>query len=259
MKIIQNTSFKSKRDLSINTKKPKENIIYSENSNKENYSGLRNDVLKVYFTGQVFNQTNKKAKFLADYINSLNQFKIADKSELDGNYNHIGATITDAILQAGLNYEKVVKPKVLHVLQKYPDAKTTSGFLKTLKEEGYPKVLVWKNQEKPERMINLLNLLKSENVENEEELKSWLKNSENINKLKEIKGIGDKTVDYLKILVGISTNAIDRHVFNFLNAANIKVKDYNEAHQIVSKTADLLAIDEAVFDYSIWKYMSTKR
>ena len=46
-----------------------------------------------------------KAEHLAQYVRSLGaQFPIY--TEIDGGYNHIGATIADAILQANRDYEK---------------------------------------------------------------------------------------------------------------------------------------------------------
>jgi len=63
------------------------------------------------------------AKALVKYIGTLTDFQIVDPSYP---YNHMGATITDAMLQAGINYEAVVKPRV-NCVYGYYEAKTTSG------------------------------------------------------------------------------------------------------------------------------------
>lgn len=39
-------------------------------------------------------------------------------------YNHMGATITNAILQAGLKWESVVKPRIMNLRDNHPTAKT---------------------------------------------------------------------------------------------------------------------------------------
>lgn len=78
-----------------------------------------------------------KAVRLEEYTHSLEDFKI--QSEID-RYDHMGALITDAVLQAGIHYDSVVKPRALHV-QNLPEANTTSGFLKVLSQQG-PETLI---------------------------------------------------------------------------------------------------------------------
>lgn len=73
-----------------------------------------------------------------------------------------------------------------------------------------------------------------------------------------ISGIGDKTIDYLKILVGGQGIAIDRHLVRFLAAAGVPTHTYDGARQVLRETAAFLGIDESVLDYSIWLYMSTR-
>jgi hypothetical protein len=77
-------------------------------------------------------------------------------------------------------------------------------------------------------------------------------------KLRCIKGIGPKTIDYFKNLAGISTSAIDRHLLGFLRLAGMEVANYHEAQDVINGTADLLEIDRAYFDHSIWQFMSKR-
>ena len=70
--------------------------------------------------------TQKNAELLLKYINNLSDFKII-QPEIVMPYNHMGATITDTILQAGTKWETVVKPRILKLL-KHTEAKTTKGF-----------------------------------------------------------------------------------------------------------------------------------
>ncbi|MNW07169.1 hypothetical protein D3C71_2037230 [compost metagenome] len=77
--------------------------------------------------------------------------------------------------------------------------------------------------------------------------------------LKSISGVGAKTFDYFKILVGLETNAVDRHLENFIQDAGIKVSGYKKHQEIINQAADDMNIRRAVLDHSIWKYMSEKK
>jgi hypothetical protein len=172
---------------------------------------------------------------------------------------NMGASISEAILQAGTNYSTVVKPRVIQLLKK-KEAKTTDGFLDLLVREGAGSLLNWKDTEKPRRIHQLTNLLSCEDVQNESDLKTWLQDAGNIEKLMAIKGVGKKTIDYLKILVGISTVAVDRHIFRFLHKAGIKISisEYDKARSIVNGAAEQMNLKASVLDHSIWFYMSSR-
>ncbi|MGA3060793.1 MAG: hypothetical protein ABSD92_10535 [Candidatus Bathyarchaeia archaeon] len=197
-----------------------------------------------------------KAEIIAKYVQSIKDFKFVDP-EIP--YYHMGATIADAILQSGLNYKTVVKPRIDDILEKYPEAQATSAFLKLLTEEGPNKILRWNNSEKPNRVIALTNFFVANKIESENDLKAWLEDESHISSLKDVRGVGNKTVDYLRILSGIKTNAIDRHLLNFISQAGIEVDDYSEANQLINEVADFMGKDKALLDHSIWKYMSEKR
>lgn len=68
------------------------------------------------------------AQVFVDYLKSVSGFTIVDY--FDGNYDHMGATIADAILQSGLKYDSVVRPRIKKIREIYPQANTTSAFLK---------------------------------------------------------------------------------------------------------------------------------
>lgn len=197
-----------------------------------------------------------KAHVLADYVRSLTDFRILE--EADGNYHHMGATITDAVLQAGINYEHVVAPRISRLRRQYPGARTSSGFLRLLNTAGPLELLKWRHPEKPNRVFGLTSFFVESGIETETDLQEWIQIPSNVVRLKQLRGIGDKTVDYLKNLTGIPTSAIDRHLFRFLEEANIRASGYDEAHIIVDKTADLMRVSRRLLDHSIWKYMSDK-
>jgi len=196
------------------------------------------------------------ADILKEYIYTLNKFEIFSKNETE--QKAIGTIIIDGILQAGMKYSTVVKPRVDNFIKQYPQIITTSDFKKLMDEKGISSIINWQdNSAKTNRIIKLTNFFISENIETKDDLYEWLASENNIKQFKKQDGIGDKTADYFKILVGYSdTSAIDRHLFGFLHNAEIDVTDYHVAQNILSDTAKLLDIDESNLDYSIWKYMS---
>jgi endonuclease III len=197
-----------------------------------------------------------KAQLLVDYIKSLPNFVLLN--QCDGQYNHMGATITDAALQAGINYDNVVKPRVQSILEIFPAADTTSKFSELINREGAEHLLKWQGAKKLRIIHDLLKLFINEKIESEDELKSWLANSANHQRLSNIRGIGPKTIDYMQILVGIDTMAVDVHVNKLLSAANIDVKSYAEKRKLLCEAADLLKIEKTNLDHSIWRYMSNR-
>ena len=199
-----------------------------------------------------------KVIFLTEYIESLSDFEIIPP---DIPYHHMGATITDAMLQAGVKWETVVKPRVERLKNDYPQARTTTGFLKVLESKGAKRILAWDHPEKPNRVLDVTRFFAEKRIENENDLRIWLENDINVARLKNIGGIGDKTTNYLKMLTGISTTAVDRHMIDFLNLARIDIDIgiYSEAKEIIDETADRMGIEGFILDNSIWMYMSTKK
>lgn len=199
---------------------------------------------------------------LANYVNALRlkkEFIVYDT--IDGNYNHMGATVADAVLQANLRYKTHVEPRVERIRKNYPDAISTSAVLQLLESIPTTEFLFWRGKDRADRFDEVIRLFKSENIETENDLKRLFNADQSgilEQKLLCIKGIGQKTVDYFKILIGISTSAIDRHLLNFLEAAEIHNSNYNEAQEIINSAADYLKIDRAIFDHSIWQYMSNR-
>lgn len=200
---------------------------------------------------------SEKGEKLAEFIKSLKDFEIVKK--IDGDYHHMGATICDAVLQAGVNYKNTVEPRIDRLVKNYPEAKTSSTFATLIKKEGISKVLDWKDgTRKPNTIKEMIRLFLEEKIEREKQLAEWLKNDKNVQKLQAIKGIGDKTVDYLKILVGFENMAVDRHMKAFLKKAGIHFNSYQEVKEILQSCAVHLNEKPQLLDHSIWKYMSNR-
>lgn len=171
-------------------------------------------------------------------------------------YYHMGATITDSVLQSGLNYRHVVYPRVLKLLTKFPDYTTTCDFLILMQTISLSELISWKNEKKLQLVQELSWFFFNRSIENENQLAIWLNTNENTTQLAQINGVGPKTIDYLKMLSGNQAVAIDRHLFKFLEMAGIINCSYQEANQIYSKAAELMDMSKYELDKKIWKYMA---
>jgi len=194
---------------------------------------------------------------LKEYISRIDDFKFIEP-EYCPYINHVGALFTDTILQAGVNYRSVVWPRVAHVLDTFPYATTVSIFAEILENYGTANVLHWSNSEKIQRMNELVLFCLGHQIETSRQLTEFLRYEQNVNMLKDIHGIGNKTCDYLKRLLGFDTVAVDRHIRSFMESADIYCDDYFDIKEIVEYAADFMEKTRRELDYSIWSYMSRK-
>lgn len=200
-------------------------------------------------------ELDDNARKLLAYLTKLAGFEFA--KELDyGDYKHMGATIAASILQAGLNWETTVKPRIDRLITEFPQASTTTGFLTLLERDGHSRILGWSDDEKPNRILGVARFFQAHGVETEIELREWLLSDANADQLLDLRGVGDKTVDFFKILVRIQTNAVDRHLKALVADAGIEAKTYRECHAVINRAADLRGFDRVLLDFSIWKYKS---
>ena len=192
---------------------------------------------------------------LRSFVRGLGDFHIQARS--GASYAHMGATICDTILQAGLNYRTVVAPRVQRVMYRWSSATGTSRFLGMISRHGLNDVLLWKHPEKPTRIGQFTEFLARQGIETEGELSEWLTNDANSQSLRGLRGVGPKTVDYLKSLVGLPAVAVDRHVRTFVEWAGVRATSYDQIRQVVCEVADSLHLEHRVLDHAIWSYVST--
>ena len=161
-------------------------------------------------------------------------------------YYNMAATLTDSVLQAGMNY-------------KYSDYRTTCDFIILFQTIPIEEIIQWKNKRKQNTICNLALYLYNCNINTEDDLAEWILDDGNAESLLEINGVGRKTIDYMKLLSGQQAIPIDRHMFQFLEIAGVLTADYKEASRILRKTASVLEVGESVLDKTIWNYMSQKK
>jgi len=172
-------------------------------------------------------------------------------------YNNMAATLSDAILQAGMNYKTVVMPRISNILYNYSDFISTCDFIILFQTIPIEQIIQWKNKKKQKTLCDLAWFLYNEGVNTEKDFGLWIKLSDNENKLLDVEGIGYKTIDYLKLLSGMESIPIDRHLFKFLKNSEIPINTYYEARDIFKFVAKELNIEESVLDKMIWDYMSS--
>ncbi len=197
------------------------------------------------------------AERLVQYVSSLDGF-FGLVGPREG-YQHMGGTITDTVLQAGLNYRTVVEPRVRRLIREHPEGKTTTGFQEMIAFHGLRSLLNWNDPEKPRRVMEMTWLFSNEGLETEVMVRNWLQQPGNTSLLLDIKGVGAKTVDYLKMLVGMPTLAVDRHVRVLVSAAGLNYSRYEDIQRVVGLAADNLGIRKDCFDSAIWTYLSVSR
>ncbi|MDE5759075.1 MAG: hypothetical protein K2H85_10760 [Allobaculum sp.] len=190
---------------------------------------------------------------LKTYISSIPDFEYVEPRRCPY-YAHIGALLTDIILQAGLNYNSIVFPRVQSLLKRFPDVISLEKFITIIETCGLEDVLNWKNKEKLDRMDSMIQFLLSKKIDTVNDLIVFISQDDNIKQFKTIKGIGNKTCDYLLRLLGFDVVAVDRHIRSFVKEASIESDDYHDIQLLVSYTADMMKISRRCLDYSIWHY-----
>ena len=168
--------------------------------------------------------------------------------------DHLGAVLADAILQAGLNYRTVVKPRVSRIESKFPCSARISGVMAIIDAGILSNFLLWSHPEKLNRFVGLSNIIYRNGVDESSEFAEWISGSSARDQVLSISGIGPKTFDYLCCLVGLDRIPVDRHIKGFVGEAGVFVSGYENIQEVVSYAADLLGLSRRDFDAWIWRY-----
>jgi hypothetical protein len=170
----------------------------------------------------------------------------------------MGAVLADSVLQAGLNYVKVVKPRIASILRTFPQATTVNILIEVIEREGSSKFLHWEHREKVSRFDSLVTFLAEAEIDSTCELGEALRDESFRTDVRHVRGVGPKTVDYMACLVGVDCIAVDRHIRDFAEFAGLEDISYDYLRDVFSFAADLLSISRREFDASIWHYQSEK-
>lgn len=191
------------------------------------------------------------ARRVADYAKELGAD--IERQEIRAVYEHMGALLADSILQAGLNYNSVVRPRVSAILSRFPEECSTSALVELVAKGHTSLFLNWTHAEKVGRFDALVMFLNDNAVEDVEDLKSCLLRKPFIGALREVRGVGPKTVDYIGCLVGLDSVAVDRHVKSFAKRVGVIEDDYDFLRNVFCYAADLLSVSRREFDAWVWR------
>lgn len=190
-------------------------------------------------------------------INYINKQNIDyDNDELQPVYKHCGAIIVDSVLQAGLNYKNVVLPRVIHLIEKFKTFNTIEDFKTLIDIFGADNLVNLRNFRKTHTIIDIVNLLLASEVITLVQFQAWIRDETNAKKLMQINGVGPKTYDYMKKLLGIDALPIDRHLLRFVKRADVDLNSYFEIQKLYVNVAEKLGIKLVTLDKAIWKHMS---
>lgn len=196
------------------------------------------------------------ARTLVKHIDELPDFLFVTRR--GPSYQHVGAILSDTVLQAGLNYHSVVEPRIRRILELYCEARTLPDFASLLHEIGANIVLQWQHHEKPNRLNALTKFFGDRGLVTHNDFGNWMRVPENRIELLGVRGVGPKSVDYLSGLLGIDAVAVDRHLQNFVRHAGVSDHDYDFVKSTVSFAADLLGVSRRSLDFSIWSYQADR-
>lgn len=191
------------------------------------------------------------ARRIADHAKELG-------APVEGKYprtacEHLGAVLADSVLQAGVNYTTVVRPRVMAILRAYPSRLTISSLVVLIQDGKTGAFLSWRHHEKVTRFEMLVLFLKQWGIEDIVDLRASLVSEEFCDAIQTVNGVGPKTVDYMACLVGIDSIAVDRHVRTFAKMVGVDNDDYHFLRKSFCCAADLLSLPRREFDAWLWR------
>lgn len=195
------------------------------------------------------------ARRVANYAKELGAD--IERQEIRPAYDHMGALLADSVLQAGLNYNSVVRPRITTILTSFPDQNRTSLLVDLVHRGDTTTFLNWTHSEKVNRFEALVTFLSNASVEYVDDLKECLVDRAFLVSLRAVRGIGPKTVDYMGCLVGIDSVAVDRHVRTFAKRVGVMEDDYDFLKIVFCYAADLLSVSRREFDAWVWRRESS--
>jgi 3-methyladenine DNA glycosylase/8-oxoguanine DNA glycosylase len=172
--------------------------------------------------------------------------------------DHIGAVLADSVLQAGVRYETVVRPRVTRIVTLYPEAQNLDGLGQLLTRVDTSEFLMWRHPIKVKRFERLVEFFDDRSLNCTETVAKFLDSKQARTLLLELNGVGPKTYDYLCNLLGLDRIAVDRHVITFASEAGVIADGYEHVQRVTSYAADLLGIMRRDFDAWMWHHVASR-
>jgi len=172
-------------------------------------------------------------------------------------YNHIGALLADVSLQAGLNYDHVVRPRVNAILANFPDTERVSELKARTLKIGVQAFLQWKGLTKIGVFMSMLRVLDLRGIESVDEVCDWSCTEDARTSLLEIRGFGEKSFDYLRLLCGFESIPLDRHLIRFLELTGVNCRSiaYNTMQDILFDACAQIGLEPYKAERGLWVLM----
>ena len=132
-------------------------------------------------------------------------------ADVSREWDHIGAIIVDATLQRRQNYHATVQPRVVALVEAWPDAATTSGFRRRLDTGELSDVISWPSPGRLAQIEDTTRVFEKQGIETVSELRDQLRDQAKRTVLREalaaVRHVSPRTLDYIDTLSGIPTGA----------------------------------------------------
>ncbi|MFJ8091773.1 hypothetical protein [Streptomyces griseofuscus] len=197
--------------------------------------------------------TSSPARRLADHVQHLLG---SGPFPQPGGWTHMGAVICDVSFQPRCNYERTLRPRLLHLQLSWPDARTVGGFQRRLATEDLAVAMKFNHAQKVATAHAITDLLAAHGVDTREDLHAWLDHQANRAALRTVKGVGSKSIDYIGNLVGRSHVAVDVHLRAFAVDAGVLDLPYDQLRAVYEEAAALLGHDKGGLEHAIWRHRS---
>jgi endonuclease III len=154
--------------------------------------------------------------------------------------------------------------RIEELIALWPDATTTAAFLSRLAADDLGSTVRWRGQEKLRRIENLAVVLNAEGMQTPQDLVTAYEDEavalSLMRTLRQIRGIGPKTVNYLAILAGSKQYvAVDRHLRAFVREAGITGLSDESVRRLYIAVAARRGWTPGDLDAAVWRYRTTVR
>ncbi|MFF9217423.1 HhH-GDP family DNA glycosylase [Streptomyces viridosporus] len=175
---------------------------------------------------------------------------------LPGGWTHMGAVICDASFHARRKYKSTIRPRLVQLQSAWPDAATVRGFQAHLATESLAVAMNFKSPSRVATAHGITDLLAARGVDTRDDLHAWLEHRDNRIALRAVKGVGEKTVDYIGNLVGRSQVAVDVHLRAFAADAGVVGLHYEELQAVYEEAAAVLGHEAGGLEHAVWRFKS---
>jgi len=165
--------------------------------------------------------------------------------------------LMDAVLSINRKYDAFVVPRIRGFSEQYPEVTTLRRLKILIDAHGHRSFDVVWNYNHPDRVrildeltCHFLELQRAQGIDGEmETMQSWARTGNNL----PVSGIGFRTTQYLRMMLGTSTVKPDVHIQRAVRDAVGRSLPDRTIVQVVEAAARRLKVEATSLDHAIWK------